>query len=353
MRFLILVCVAVIFAGFGCRDNALEYINSTKPVKRDFVWSIDSVYYGSLPGKIELESIWGTSATNLWGVAGDASDVRDCLWHYDGVRWSRATAGTPITEYTGNKIVYAIWGSANNDIWAFGRKINYDVLSAFIMHYDGTSWTDVTPSNVSSLKSTLYTVYGISNNNIWVGGYEYALHYDGQNWKEYKVADSLIVWSITGTQLTTHFLLSSPWNNDTTYIYQFNDGIFNLKDFTNSYRKKFGYKIWAQGNRLYSLTNGVISTIMSDQGTIDTATWQREFSTPTSFREKYPQNTNNIFIVGVWNLIYHYNGVDWKQIFITIPNYEVDSHSDFWGVWADGKEVFICDWENGIVYHGR
>jgi hypothetical protein len=126
--------------------------------------------------------MWGSSATDVWGVAGGASDVRDCLWHYDGNVWTRATAGTPIAEFTGNKTLYSIWGSAQNNVWAFGRKINQGVLSAFIMHYDGAQWTDATPSNVASLSSVLYNVYGVSKDNIWVGGYEYVLHYNGYHW---------------------------------------------------------------------------------------------------------------------------------------------------------------------------
>jgi len=36
------------------------------------------------------------------------------------------------------------------------------------MHYDGTQWTDATPSNVASLRSyPLQCLMGESKNNIW------------------------------------------------------------------------------------------------------------------------------------------------------------------------------------------
>ncbi len=38
---------------------------------------------------------------------------------------------------------------------------------------------------------------------------------------------------------------------------------------------------------------------------------------------------------------------------INVPNHTVDPLALFWGVWTDGKEVFISDTENGIIYHGR
>jgi|SRR5690606_6907721 len=48
--------------------------------------------------------------------------------------------------------------------------------------------------------------------------------------------------------------------------------------------------------------------------------------------------------------IYHFNGTDWARIYINVPNHTVDPLALFWGVWADGKEVFIADTENGIIY---
>jgi len=116
---------------FAC-DTTEPPIDYTPPGKRNYIWSIDSVNYGNLPSTIELESIWGSSTTDVWGANGDAPDVRDCLWHYDGIKWTRATEGTPITEFTGNKVVYSVWGSAQNNVWAFGRKINQGTLSAHL-----------------------------------------------------------------------------------------------------------------------------------------------------------------------------------------------------------------------------
>jgi hypothetical protein len=323
------------------------------PGKREYVWSIDSIDYGSLPSTIQLESIWGSSATDVWGAAGDAPDVRDCLWHYDGTKWTRATEGTPITENTGNKTVYAVWGSAKNNVWAFGRKINQGVLSAFIMHYDGTKWIDATPVDVQAIAGHLYNVYGVSQNNIWVGGYEYALHYDGAEWRTYKVADSVIVGSISGNGGYIYIRTYSPWGKDGSFLYMLSGSAFSMIDFTTSVNPKFGGNLWAHDKELTTFTNGIISTSIGQDGTIDTSGWLRKLSTPTYFGEKIVQSSKNVFAVGQWNLIYHYNGTDWKQIFIEIPDHTVDSFALFWGVWTDGNEVFICDTENGIIYHGR
>ncbi|MDI6766407.1 MAG: hypothetical protein QME52_06250 [Bacteroidota bacterium] len=350
---LLILIIKLILVEYGCREKGTVPDNTPKPGKRDYVWSIDSVDYGNLPSNIQLRSIWGSSATDVWGAAGDAPDVRDCLWHYDGVKWSRATAGTPITELTGNKTVYAVWGSARNDVWAVGRKINQGVLSAFLMRFDGARWIDATPSNVQALNSILYNVYGVSKNDIWVGGDEYALHYNGSVWETHKIADSLTVVSLTRFQNSMYFHLGSPWGKDTIYIFMFKDSTLIIVDYTTLEHKKFGGGLFTTNSELKTITNGVIGTSLGLDGSIDTSGWRREFTTVTSFRERFVQGVKNLFAVGVWNLVYHYNGDDWKQIFINVPNHAVDPHSDFWGVWTDGNEVFICDCQNGIVYHGR
>jgi hypothetical protein len=264
-----------------------------------------------------------------------------------------ATEGTPITDFTGNKVVYAVWGSAQNNVWAFGRKINQGVLSAFIMHYNGSQWIDATPANVSALSSHIYNVYATAGNNIWVGGYEYALHYNGSNWTPYKVADSIIVGSISGNSKYIYANAYSPWGKNIQLLYIFSNNGFKLIDQTTDLERKFGGRLWAKAEELISFINGVVATNINSNGTVDTLGWHRLFTTNTFFGEIYIQSRKNVFAVGVWNLIYHFNGTDWARINIDVPNHTVDPFALFWGVWTDGNEVFISDTENGIVYHGR
>jgi hypothetical protein len=270
------------------------------------------------------------------------------------VKWSRATAGTPITDFTGNKTVYAIWGSANNDVWAVGRKINQGLLSAFLMHFDGARWADATPVNVQALSSVLYNIYGTSKSDIWVGGDEYVLHYDGTAWNSYKVADSIIVRSITSNGRNIYASVYSPWGKNIGLIYLLSINTFRPIDSTTDADLKFAGGLWAKSSKLYSLVNGITNTtILDSAGKIDTSGWSRVFTTPTSFTERIIQSEKNIFAVGQWNLIYHYNGTDWQQLFISVSNHTVDPHALFWGIWTDGNQVFMCDTQNGIIYHGR
>jgi hypothetical protein len=353
---LYLLITLTTFYNFSCNTTEPPIVDNIPPGKRDYVWSIDSIDYGNLPSLIQLESIWGSSSTDVWGANGDAADVRDCLWHYDGVKWSRATEGTPITSGYGNKVVYSVWGTAQNNVWAFGRKINFGTLTAFMMHYDGSQWVDVTPANVNALNANLYCVYGTAANNIWVGGYEYALHYDGSHWNTYKVADSIIVSSISGNDKYLYLTTYSPWDDFTpSNLCLFSGGSFIVIDQSPVSPIKFGLGLWVRPNEIKSFADGIISTTIKEDGTISNNGWHRELTTTTSFGlgSILVQSAKNVFAVGVWNLVYHFNGTDWSRININVPNHTVDPLARFWGVWTDGKEVFICDRDNGIVYHGR
>jgi len=224
------------------------------------------------------------------------------------------------------------------------------------MHYNGIQWIDATPSNVAALSANLYCIYGAAENNIWVGGYEYTLHYDGSQWNTYKVADSIIVGSISGNDKYLYLTTYSPWNDFAPRsLYSFKDGNFNLIDQSPIYPIKFGLGLWARLQELKTFADGIISTHIEEDGTINVNGWHRELTTATSFGlgSILVQSCKNVIAVGVWNLVYHFNGTDWAKINIDIPNHTVDPYSRFWGVWTDGKEVFISDTENGIIYHGR
>jgi len=227
------------------------------------------------------------------------------------------------------------------------------VLSAFLMHYDGSRWMDATPSNVSAISGHLYTLYGISQNDIWACGYEYAIHFNGTQWTTFKVADSMIISSIASWATYKYFQLYSPWGGDTFFIKILDGQNFTTIDYTTISQRKFGGLMWANDGKLITFTNGVITTSLLSDGRIDTSGWRREFSTATFFSNRFVQSPTNVFVVGQWNLLYHFNGTDWRQLFVNVPGHTVDPRAWFWGVWADRNEVFICDVENGIIYHGR
>ena len=84
--------------------------------------------------------------------------------------WKRATEGTPITVFgNGSKIVGGIWGTAQNDVWAFGGRIlsNPESTEPFIMHYNGNQWFEVL-GDKNQMTDGFTDIYAIRKDNFWV-----------------------------------------------------------------------------------------------------------------------------------------------------------------------------------------
>jgi len=108
-------------------------------------------------------------------------------------------------------------------------------------------WVDATPANVGALPIVLYNVYGVSSSNIWVGGDDYVLHYDGNAWSSYKVADSVIVGSITADNANAYFTTYSPYGGSIDNLYKFSGNGFRLIQSTDNSNPQFGLILWGHG----------------------------------------------------------------------------------------------------------
>ncbi len=140
------------------------------------------------------------------------------------------------------------------------------------------------------------------------------MHYDGAQWSAHLVADSMIVGSITSKESHIFFSTYSPWGKNTNVIYRLTQATLMVEDSTHRAVRKFGPWLLSRGDRMISFTNGVISTQILKDGRLNSSGWIREFSTPTSFGNAYARNENCIFATGQWNLLYHFNGIDWEQL---------------------------------------
>ncbi len=104
-------------------------------------------------------------------------------------------------------------------------------------------------------------------------------------------------------------------------------------------------------NKLYTFGgNGIfIIKLSGDEVILDS--WENELSLGDGqgFRNGYKNSSKDIWGIGYPSIAYQYNGEDWQQIFIDNKN----TDAGFTGIWGDGNEIFICDIENGIIYHGK
>jgi hypothetical protein len=289
----------------------------------------------------------------VWG-AGFTEDVRNCFWHYDGEKWSRAVWNTPITEFgNGSKSVGGVWGTAADDVWAFGGRIYSSNMETepFIMHFDGKKWNEV-EGDKSQMPNGFTDVYPVSKNHFWISSSDHVSEYKEGTWKKYFIGENYFVQSIGGIGSSV-YLTAYPIGVDSLFLMRLKNDKFIVVDRT----KLLGEAAFEQNgllfanNKVYTFGgNGVFTAYLNGEVIVDNS-WKKEVSLidGVGFRTGYKIDSKDIWGIGSPATVYHYNGEDWQQLFTN--NQEMKA--TFIGIWGDGKEIFICDTENGIVYHGR
>jgi len=345
----LIVFISLYVITVSCNTTEPPIVDNIPPGKRDYVWSIDSI---SRPGFPYLQSIWGSSPTDVWG-AGFSEDVRDCLWHFDGVSWKRATEGTPITVFgNGSKIVGGIWGTAQNDVWAFGGRIFSNPLSTepFIMHYDGNQWSEVL-GDKNQMTDGFTDIYAIRKDHFWISSSDHVSEYKDGLWKKYFIGENYYVQSISGIGSSV-YLLAYPIGVDSLYLMKLSENNFMVIDKTILFSPgKFSPNgILFANNKVYTFGYGINSTNTINEE-IDLNKWQNDLKQLPNggFGGSYKISSKDMWGIGSSSIVFQYNGENWQQLFINYQNIE----ATFRGIWGDGNEIFISDTENGIIYHGR
>ncbi len=344
----LLIAIVLLFSScilFSCKDNPSYPVDNTPPGKRDYVWSVDSIDYASVPGVIGLNSIWGSSPTDVWG-AGYTGLSKNCLWHYDGTKWSRV-----VWNYdNGPKILGGVWGTAQNDVWTFGTRItgNPDASEPFVMHFGGYHWSELN-NNTDQMPDGFTDIYPIRKDHFWVSSYHEVSEYKDGVWKKYFIGQNYQIQSVGGNGINV-YLTVYPYGPDSLYLMQLIDDNFRIVDKTTllSAEGDFGYSgLLFANNKIYTFQRSVFSKF---DGNLFMKDWTKELTLDNGgFYNSFAGSNKDIWAIGINTLPYHFNGENWSPIFIG----ELHQESHFTGIWGDGEEIFMCDKQNGIVYHGR
>ena len=145
-----------------------------------------------------VEKLWGTAATDVWGVC-----QRGQMIHYDGAGWTTSRAADGVDASASWSI-----GGSGADVWAAGpagrilhrpaggawtevdqgatSQLLYAIdgdyavgAGAVVAHRSGETWTlDTTPA----AGIELHGVWQRGGTDIWLGGLGTLLHYDGATW---------------------------------------------------------------------------------------------------------------------------------------------------------------------------
>jgi hypothetical protein len=141
-------------------------------------WNGNKWNYFPISGEGWRNGIYGFDESNIWVVGGGTYGIVD---HWDGSSWTHYDG-----EYFRNNVdtvwaLNSIWGSSAEDIWAVGQR-------GTLVHWDGEKWEKVDLSLPEDF--IFWDIHGTDSDDVYAAGNvenkEFILfHYDGMEWTKF------------------------------------------------------------------------------------------------------------------------------------------------------------------------
>jgi hypothetical protein len=357
IRFSILLPSILIFSllQIGCEDDPpIPPIIEKPKAKRNFNWSIDTLEYPD-SYQTTMDVIWGVNSSKLF-AAGHNERGYGKMYVYDGIKWSPVDLTS--LERSGGFTFSSMFGFSSSDIYAVGSEAYTTTLppfvlfdSSLVLHYNGSSWKKI---NIPNRKRSLSDIHGTSPTNIVVGGYKGTLFkFNGIEWKRLIIPDSLSVVSVhcINDSLTYVGLFSNTIEGGEWWYFGYHNGqnltILNTANLSIN-PITFGLNLKSIDNRIYSIGSYLFEYINESWSLIKS-------TSELSITNMAGTSRNNMFLVGGYDLVMHYNGEDWYEYPKFFPSSNKVIYND---VWTDSNEVFIIGVAYGekqrtVVLHGK
>ena len=150
------------------------------------------------PNGGELFGVAATSASNAWAVGSFADShntPQTLIEHWNGTTWKRVASPGPGGS-TSTSSLSAVAVSSTSNAWAVGAYFAKGVAKSLILHWNGTSWKQVTSPSLdgSSAAGSLSGVTIVSATNAWAvgtasGHLTLAAHWNGTSWTRVPTPD--------------------------------------------------------------------------------------------------------------------------------------------------------------------
>jgi hypothetical protein len=282
-----------------------QQVTTLDTTSHDFQWQ--AIEFPSPHGSGGLYDVAIVNENDIWAVGEIYSDsVQDWL-PYNAVHWDGSQWELRRIFYNDNRIISPIRG-----ILVFSSE---DILLAAgsIFHYNGQTAYISYQRDINS-SETIEKLWASSSDNIFgVGNEGLIVHYNGQNWQKLESpATNLLVQDIwgavdIGTGNTTILALAcNLFTLDGTQIWQISaEGVKMLPAAGLPFNMR-GVWSW-KGREWYVCGSGLYK--MSHLS----GSWERVQGLPGFFQEAVRgTGPNNIFVVGDYGLVAHWNGSSWK-----------------------------------------
>ncbi|MEJ2636836.1 MAG: hypothetical protein P8184_16290 [Calditrichia bacterium] len=321
----ILILLSLLF--ITCEQNKTPLAAKADQIQEypshEFEWTADTL---APPDafQVYMYDIWGTDENNVWCV-GHSDLNKYQIWHWNGNQWRNVE-----THIMGERPSYfEIFGFSENDFWIAGYT---SIYNGYLLHFDG-EWHRMDNNELA----TCLSLWGSSSQNLYIGCNQGIIYrYDGDHFTKYETGKNLQFTTIWGLQSGEIFAIgvnteNQPAEPPIRYLFKYDTDKFTLLDSVvrvTPYVETIGMDLWGTDiNNLYSPTGNSLTKYANGE-------WVTQFY--AALYRVFGSSSYNIFTGGYYNRIYHYNGIDWAEVY---PGSE--ELGGMWGVWCNDEHVFL------------
>ena len=282
-------------------------------------------------GEIYVNDATGQPDPNLYNLA-----------KWNGKEWDleRVTV-----NFRGSSIIPPLEGIfcfSSSQIWLVGSLPIYG---------DGSNWTMYDLRTTLDPNVSLSKAWGSDPQNMYfVGRNGSMVHYANGSWQKIESGTNIDIQDIWGeidqkTNQATVLAVASLLNYGRALnLLQIKNNSATMLDTTGLHVNQ--HSIWFQTDKVfYVVGNGVYK-----KNSLSDIKWVQENGHPFLYKEAIRGNNwNDLFIVGDFGLVSHYNGSSWKHYNMSLPT------ANFYSVSVKGNIVAAVgqDGDNAVITIGR
>jgi hypothetical protein len=276
----------------------------------------DTLIYAA--GEIYIDNSNGTMNTTPY-----------CLVQWNGQKWSPSRLKFFPPGAIGdsmNAIGTSIFANKKDDIW---------FSAGTVFHFDGIYWTPV--FNTLGAEGAI-KLWSDGNGHTWfVGSNGLIVRYANNIWQKIGSGTSTYIMDVWGTNIdgnvTVYCTVSPSWTTGDRKILKINN---NKVDSVSWKISRNVYSVWAKNNRtLFDCGYGIF---VYKQGN-----WKTYDITTIGSNQIRGNDVNDVFDVGDFGLVAHFNGISWK-----IYNELYDYKAIYGAVAVKGNLVVMVGQRNGL-----
>lgn len=282
-------------------------------------WVLDTI----LPG-VSNSALWGFAEDDIWAAGSN-------IHHYDGSMWSQYS--NPTTDW-----IFDIWGPHPDTVFAVAHP-GFPIIDGEILRYDGIEWTKIVDT-----PEALFGLHGTSGSDIWfVGWNNYILHWDGDSLVQMTPPVFASWWSVYCITSDDVWIGGSEgnilhWNGTSFehYVSPLGEDVSEL--WASASDDVWGVGGW-RGGIIY--WNGASWQAISHDALPDIQ----------DLRDVWAADLSNIWVVGGSGTvpgvggIGYYDGNSWTQI-------PISSSGQFDGIWGtSASDIWVVGWDAQILHY--